>query len=87
MDSVSYSREIRNRLSKNIGHLSKVREMIDGGESFDRVMLQLSAVRKSLAGTSNALVAEQAQEELLAALQSENPERIKNFYKDYAKFF
>jgi DNA-binding FrmR family transcriptional regulator len=87
MDSVLYSKEIRNRLSKNIGHLSKVREMIDGGEPFDRVMLQLSAVRKSLTSTSNALVAEQAQEELLAALQSEGPERIKNFYNDYAKFF
>ena len=87
MDSVSYSREIRNRLSINIGHLSKVREMIDSGESFDSVMLQLSAVRESLASTSNTMVAEQAQEELLAALESETPERIKGFYKDYAKFF
>lgn len=87
MNETVFSKEVRNRISRNLGHLAKVKEMIDNGESFGKIMLQLSAVRKSLSSTSTALVAEQAQRELAIALRSENPELIEKFFKDYAKFF
>lgn len=86
-NKTEYSKEIRNRLSRNLGHLARVKEMIDAGEDFERVMLQFRAVRSALASTSNALVAEKAQAEVIAALESGNPEQVQEFYKDYSKYF
>ena len=86
-NKTEYSKYIRNRLSRNIGHLAKVKEMIDAGEDFERVMLQFRAARSALASTSNALVAEKAQAEVIAALDSGKPEAVLEFYKDYSKYF
>lgn len=86
-NEIEYSKEIRNRLSRNLGHLAKVKEMVDKGDSFERVMLQLSAVRNSLSSTASALAAERIQQELTAALETDDPERIHKFYKAYSKYF
>lgn len=83
----AYSQNVRNKLARNVGHLAKVKEMMDDGDDFERVMMQLSAVRHSIETTANAIVAERAQSELILAFKNEDPEKIHKFYKDYSKYF
>lgn len=87
MEENLYSKSVRNRITRNLGHLTKVKEMIDNGNDFEKVILQLKAVRNSLDSTANAIVAEQAQCAVISALQEENPEIVMDFYKDYSKYF
>lgn len=82
-----YSRDIRNRFSRNLGHLAKVKEMIDNGEDFESVVLQLRAARNVLAGIYNALLAERVQAEVDGAIESGDSEQLREFYKYYSKYF
>ena len=42
-----YSKDVRNRLTRNLGHLARIKEMVGGGEDFERVMMQMKAVRSA----------------------------------------
>lgn len=86
-ENSNYSKNLKIRLSRNLGHLAKVKQMVDDGESFEKVMLQMSAIRAALEGTSNAIVLEQIEHELDTALKTGDSERISRFYKEYSKFF
>ena len=51
-------KKIVNRLSRSIGHLTKVRSMIENGEDCADVLVQLAAVRAELTGAGKALLKE-----------------------------
>ena len=51
-------RKVINRLSRSIGHLQKVRAMVEDGEDCSDVLIQLSAVRAELGSTGRLLLKE-----------------------------
>lgn len=61
--------------------------MIDNGEDFESVVLQLRAARNVLAGIYNALLAERVQAEVDGAIESGDSEQLREFYKYYSKYF
>ena len=44
---------VLNRLSRAIGHLEKVKRMVESGEDCSEVLIQLAAVRSALDNTGN----------------------------------
>ena len=46
-----------NRLSRAIGHLEKVRRMVENGEDCSNVLIQLAAVRSALDNTGKTICA------------------------------
>ena len=72
----SYPKTLRNRMARVSGHLGKVKDMVDNGEDFASVMMQLSAVRASLISISNALVKDALQTSLVEAVETGDQERI-----------
>ena len=51
-------RKVINRLSRSIGHLQKVRAMVEEGQDCSDVLIQLSAVRAELGSTGRLLLKE-----------------------------
>ena len=49
-------RAVVNRLARAIGHLEKVKRMVEGGEDCADVLMQLAAVRSALDNTSKVIL-------------------------------
>ena len=45
-----------NRLARAIGHLEKVKKMVEAGEDCSEVLVQLAAVRSALASTGKVIL-------------------------------
>ena len=52
----THTREVVNRLARAIGHLQKVKQMVEDGEDCSQVLVQLSAVISALNGTGRAIL-------------------------------
>ena len=49
-------RAVVNRLARAIGHLEKVKRMVEAGEDCSEVLVQLAAVRSALASTGKVIL-------------------------------
>lgn len=52
----AHTKEVSNRLAKAIGHLQKVRCMVDSGEDCSDVLIQLAAVKSALNNTGKLIL-------------------------------
>lgn len=82
-----YSRSIQNRMSRVAGHLTRVKRMIDEGEDYSRVVMQLSAVRSSLASLTNELLLDQMDQALLEAREQDSTQRLDEVYHSIRKYY
>ena len=82
-----YSKTLRHRIARNAGHLNTVKKMIDDGMPFDKVMIQLSAVRASLTSISNKLMAEHVDRAIQDAVKSGDMTNIAEVYQSVEKYF
>ena len=82
-----YSKYIRTRMARSLGHLNTVKAMIDDGAALSDVMMQLSAVRASLAGTSNKLMAEELEKALQEVSDGGDTARVTEVYQIVEKYF
>ena len=64
-------RAIVNRLKRSIGHLDKVRRMVEGGEDCADVLIQLSAVKSEINNTGK-LILKQHMEHCIVEAVREN---------------
>ena len=69
------------------GHLTRVKRMIDEGEDYTRVVMQLSAVRSSLASLTNELLLDQMDQALLEAREQDNTQRLDEVYHSIRKYY
>lgn len=81
-----YSRGIKNHLAKSAGHLMTVKRMVDEDRDYTEVMMQLSAVRASLNGVSNAIMKEQIRSEVVQAVEDGDQERIKKLNETISRY-
>ena len=82
-----YSKSVRHRINRNLGHLARVKKMIDEGEDFTSVMLQLAAVRSALSSTANELMRGEMDQALMEAHESHDTQRLDNAFYTARKYF
>ena len=82
-----YSKTIRNRIARNVGHLNTVKKMMDDSAEFSDIMMQLAAVRASLTSTANKLMAEQINLALQEAAETGDTTCVTEVYHNVEKYF
>lgn len=69
-------RAIINRLSRAIGHLEKVKRMVEAGEDCPNVLFQLAAVRSALGKTGKVILQDHLRRCLVKAVVEGDQEAI-----------
>lgn len=54
--SHQHTKEVTNRLARAIGHLQKVKQMVEDGEDCSDVLIQLAAVKSALNNTGKLIL-------------------------------
>ena len=54
--SHTHTKAVLNRLSRAIGHLERVRKMVEDGQDCSEVLIQLAAVRSALTNTGKVIL-------------------------------
>ena len=70
------TKAVVNRLAKAIGHLNKVKQMVEDGEDCSEVLIQLSAVRSALNNTGKLILKDHIEHCLVDAIESGDHEAI-----------
>ena len=79
-------RAIVNRLSRSIGHLEKVKRMVENGDDCADVLIQLSAVRAALTSTGRLLLKEHLEHCVVEAMHEGDTEALDKVNKAIDQF-
>jgi DNA-binding FrmR family transcriptional regulator len=79
-------RAIINRLSRAIGHLEKVKRMVEAGEDCANVLVQLAAVRSALDNTGKVILKDHLRHCLVEAVAEGDQEAIDSVCKVIDRF-
>ena len=79
-------RAIINRLSRAIGHLEKVKRMVEAGEDCSNVLVQLAAVRSALDNTGKVILKDHLRHCLVEAVAEGDQEAIDSICKVIDRF-
>ena len=82
-----YSKNVRHRVNRVMGHMARVKKMIDAGDDYLRVMMQLSAVRASLISTTNELMRDEMNAALQEAHDTEDTTRLDQVMASVNRYF
>ena len=80
MEKHAHTRAVLNRMSRAIGHLASVKEMVAEGRECSEVLIQLSAVRAELAAVSKVILKDHIDHCIVDAVKKEDEgtiERLK----------
>ena len=80
------TKAVINRLSKAIGHLEKVKRMVEEGEDCSEVLIQLSAVRSALNNTGKIILKDHIEHCLVEAVETGDQETIDELNKAIDRF-
>ncbi len=76
--STEEKRAVMNRLSRAIGHLEKVRRMVDADEDCSDVLIQLAAVRSAINNTGKVILNNHINHCVLEAIEEGDMETLEN---------
>ena len=79
-------RAIVNRLSRAIGHLEKVKRMVEAGHDCTEVLVQLAAVRSALDNTGKVILKDHMRHCLVEAVVGGDEDAIDELYQAIDKF-
>ena len=80
----THTREVVNRLARAIGHLQKVKQMVEDGEDCSQVLVQLAAVKSALNSTGKVILKDHLEHCIVHAVEdgdTEMPDAIDRFVK------
>lgn len=80
MPSEEQRKAVSNRLARSIGHLESVRRMVDTGRDVSDILIQLSAVESSLAGTSRVIMKNRFDEAIEQAVKDHDEASLEALY-------
>ena len=80
------TKAVINRLSKAIGHLEKVKRMVEQGQDCSEVLIQLSAVRSALNNTGKIILKDHIEHCLVEAVQTGDKESVEELSKAIDRF-
>ena len=77
---------VLNRLARAIGHLEKVRRMVEEGSDCTEVLIQLAAVRSALDNTGKVILKDHMRHCMVDAVSAGNTEAIDDICQAIDKF-
>lgn len=80
------TKEVTNRLAKAIGHLQKVKQMVEDGEDCSDVLIQLAAVKSALNNTGKVILKDHMEHCIVHAVEDGNQEMIAEINNAIDKF-
>lgn len=84
--SHQHTKEVTNRLAKAIGHLQKVKQMVEDGEDCSDVLIQLAAVKSALNNTGKIILKDHMEHCIVHAVQDGNQKMIDELNNAIDKF-
>lgn len=76
LHSHAHTKDVRNRLSRAIGHLESVKKMVEDGRDCSEVLVQLAAVRSALASVSRVILKDHIEHCIVHAVETDDKEAI-----------
>lgn len=79
-------RAVVNRLSRAIGHLEKVKRMVEAGHDCSEVLVQLAAVRSALDNAGKVILKDHMRHCLMEAVVSGDEDAVDDLYQAIDKY-
>ena len=84
--SHTQTRAVVNRLARAIGHLERVKAMVEEGRDCSEVLVQLAAVRSAINNTGKVILQDHIQNCIVDAVQSGDMEAVSELNKAIGQF-
>lgn len=84
--SHEHTKAVLNRLSRAIGHLEKVKQMVERGEDCSEVLIQLAAVRSALNSTGREILKDHLSHCIVDAIEHDDRETIEELNRAIDQF-
>lgn len=84
--SHAHTKEVSNRLARAIGHLQKVKQMVDDGEDCSDVLIQLAAVKSALNSTGKVILKDHLDHCIVHAVEDGNTQMLDELNEAIDKF-
>lgn len=84
--SHEHTKAVSNRLAKAIGHLQKVKQMVEDGEDCSDVLVQLAAVKAALNNTGKLILKDHMEHCIVHAVQDGDEKMLEELNTAIDKF-
>lgn len=84
--SHAHTKEVSNRLAKAIGHLQKVKQMVENGEDCSDVLVQLAAVKSAINNTGKVILKDHLEHCIVHAVEEGDEEMLQELNNAIDKF-
>ena len=82
----THTKEVSNRLAKAIGHLQKVKQMVDDGADCSDVLIQLAAVKSAINNTGKVILKDHLEHCIVHAVEDGDEEMLNELNNAIDKF-
>lgn len=79
MHSHGHDKALINRISKSVGHLESIKNMIESGKDCAEILIQLSAVRGELVSLSKVIIKEHLSHCIAHAIEDGDTKKVDEF--------
>lgn len=80
------TKEVTNRLARAIGHLQKVKQMVEDGEDCSDVLIQLAAVKSALNNTGKVILKDHLEHCIVHAVEDGDEQMLEELNNAIDKF-
>jgi DNA-binding FrmR family transcriptional regulator len=84
--SHEHTKEVSNRLARAIGHLQKVKQMVENGDDCSDVLIQLAAVKSALNNTGKVILKDHLDHCIVHAIEKGDTAMLDEFNNAIDKF-
>lgn len=84
--SEQHRREVSNRLARAIGHLQKVKQMVEDDDDCSEVLVQLAAVKSAINNTGKVILKDHMEHCIVHAVEDGDTEMIAELNDAIDKF-
>ena len=81
-----HTKDVLNRLAKAIGHLQKVKQMVEDGEDCSDVLIQLAAVKSALNNTGKVILKDHLDHCIVHAVEEGDTQMLEELNEAIDKF-
>lgn len=81
-----HTKAVLNRLSKLIGHLEKVKQMVEHGDDCSEVLIQLAAVKSAINSTGKVILKDHMEHCIVHAIEDGDTQMIEELNRAIDQF-
>lgn len=82
----THTKEVSNRLARAIGHLQKVKQMVDSDDDCSEVLIQLAAVKSALNNTGKLILKDHLEHCIVHAVEEGDEKMLEELNTAIDKF-